>query len=242
MANKTLTDLILETRQRANMENTQFVLDAEVTARINAALGELYDIIISADQAFYTRQASFALTSAPPTGTSTAVIDPTVMNTSPTNQITLPTDFFQMYGLDVTGAPSPIAVRKFNFAERNLVAFLSYKLIGSPGTTGLLDIRPYQRAGNTYTFYYTPLPIYLVAGSDALDSIMNPQWEYITTSAACELLSKEESTDAYQMLTAKKGELAARAAASYSSRDDEPDQIPDVTRRTGSRGDYDWWP
>jgi hypothetical protein len=230
---KTLAELRTEARQRANMENTQFVTDTEVDARINAALGELYDIIIEADESYYQRQTTFTLTSAPPTGTSTA----TMPGTSTTNQINLPTDFYRMYGLDVTGSPQTIAVRKFNFAERNLVSFLAYKTLGN-----LLEVMPYQRAGNSYVFYYTPVPTYLVADTDTLDAVMNPWWEFIAVSAAADLASKEESTDAHQMLMAKKGEIGARVAAMASARDDEPDQIPDVTRRTGFRGDYDWWP
>jgi hypothetical protein len=231
MANKTLTDLIAEARQRANMENTQFVTDAEITARINAALGELYDLIIQADESYYQKQAAFTLTSAPPTGTSSA----TIPGTSTTNQITLPTDFYRMYGLDVTGAPSPIAVRKFNFAERNIQAFLAYTLLGS-----LLEVNPYQRAGNTYTLFYVPLPIYLASGSDALDSIMNPWWEYIAVAAAIDMLAKEESD--VSALAGKKAQIAERVSAMAGGRADEPDQIPDVTRRTGNRWDYDWWP
>ena len=230
-------DLIAEARQRANMENTQFVLDAEVTARINAALGELYDLIVMADESYYQRQASFALTSAPPTGSSTATIDPTVVNTSTTNEINLPTDFYRMYGLDVTGAPAPVAVRKFNFAERNLVCRSWPTKTAREPARDLL--RRYQRAGNTYTFYYTPVPTYLAAGSDALDAVMNPWWEYIAVAAAIDLLTKEESD--HSALSAKKGEIAARVTAVAGGRDDEPDQIPDVTHRTGSRGDYDWW-
>ena len=73
-----------------------------------------------------------------------------------------------------------------------------------------------------------------------LDAVMNPWWEFISVSAAADLLIKEES-DAGPLLS-RKGEIGARVAAVSGARDDEPDQIPDVTRRTGFRGDYDWWP
>ena len=41
-----LADLILRCRQRADMINTQFVTDSEITSYLNESLGERYDLIV----------------------------------------------------------------------------------------------------------------------------------------------------------------------------------------------------
>ncbi|MCP4243132.1 MAG: hypothetical protein GY772_21470, partial [bacterium] len=53
-----LADLIVRCRQRADMLNTQFCTDAEITSYLTESLGELYDLIIqNAGNEFFLRRA-----------------------------------------------------------------------------------------------------------------------------------------------------------------------------------------
>ena len=52
---RTLTELILETRQRADMVNSAFVTDLEVTRCINESWAQLYDALLSTGEDYYLK-------------------------------------------------------------------------------------------------------------------------------------------------------------------------------------------
>lgn len=81
--NVTLTSLLAQVRQRADIENaTARFPDAEVTEYINESIAELYDLLIGArGQEYYINSYSFGTTAG------------TVI-------YALPDDFYQLLGVD----------------------------------------------------------------------------------------------------------------------------------------------
>lgn len=67
-AARTLTEMILEVRQRADMVNSTFVTDLEITRWINLGITKLYDMLIKANgQDYYLRCYTTTTSSADPT-------------------------------------------------------------------------------------------------------------------------------------------------------------------------------
>jgi hypothetical protein len=60
----TLAELRLQSRQRADMENSQFVSDSELTSYINNSIAELHDIMCEAyGSDYYVISAEFSIDS-----------------------------------------------------------------------------------------------------------------------------------------------------------------------------------
>ena len=57
--NVSLTTLIGTVRQRSNMENNQFVTDAEITTMINGSGAELHQLITEAYEDYYLKEVNF---------------------------------------------------------------------------------------------------------------------------------------------------------------------------------------
>ena len=179
MAVNTLLQLRTQVRQRANMENSQFVTDAELNSYINLAIAELYDLMVSkyGEDYFFT---SYDL--------------PLQIATE---AYTLPTDFYKLLGVDLMiDATRKIRLRRFEFAERNRV---DYAL-----TLREIDLR-YRLRGNTIIFSpitnvsqrtirisYIPRYVYLGGDTDTFDGY-NGWEEYVIVRAAIKCLMKEES-------------------------------------------------
>lgn len=99
---RTRAQLRTEVLQRADMENTSFVTDAELNRYINESISELYDLIIEAAGQEY-------------------FLDTYTFNTV-ANQDTypLPSDFYMMKGVDIdVGASEPVPIRPYMFDERH---------------------------------------------------------------------------------------------------------------------------
>lgn len=217
----TLTDLILAARQKADMVNSTFIEDSEWKVYINNSYAELYDILVSRFEDYYSSQLTFTI------GTTEI-------------KKALPSDFYKFRGLDFNISGNDyITVRKFNFEERNKI-----NRVLTRGLRGVSDrqyrvmgqeilIYPTDKAPGTYKMWYIPRFTPLALGTDVLTDIMDFD-EYITTDAAIKALVKEESDPSALMI--HKTELKSRIEALASSRDTQPDRISDVTLYT----DADW--
>lgn len=217
----TLTDLILSARQKADMVNSTFIEDPEWTDYINNSYAELYDILVSRFEDYYSKTLSFTIAS------------------SSTSQ-TLPSDFYKFRGLDFNISGNDyITVRKFNFEERNKinrvltrtlrgVSDRQYRVMGQN-----ILIYPVDKAPGNYRLWYIPRYTPLTTGASVLGDVLDFQ-EYITTDAAIKALVKEESDPSALMM--HKNELKLRIEAMASNRDTTPDRIGDVTLYT----DADW--
>lgn len=180
----TLTELKNAVRQRSDMENSQFVKDAELTSYINQSYFELYDLLV---QKY---------------GDNYFVASPYNFTTDGTNdEYTLPTDFYKLLGVDLAlsnSTDSWVTIKPFNFAERNRYAVpnfqsfygitnLRYRLMGNK-----LKFTPIPQANQQMRIWYVPRMNTLVNNTDTVDGISG--WtEYIIIDAAIKCLQKEES-------------------------------------------------
>lgn len=217
----TLADLTLAARQKADMVNSTFIEDTEWKDYINNSYAELYDLLVSRFEDYYSKTLSFTISSS---GTQQA----------------LPSDFYKFRGLDFQLSGNDyITVRKFNFEERNKI-----NRVLTRGLRGTSDrqyrvmgqnilIYPVDKAPGDYRMWYIPRFSPLTTSSSILGDVMDFQ-EYITTDAAIKALVKEESDPS--ALMAHKMELKSRIEAMASNRDTQPDRISDITLYT----DADW--
>ncbi len=217
MANTaTLTQLRTRCREMADMENSTFISATELLSYINASYAELYDLLVSRNEDYYTTSTNLTISSG--------------------NTVALPTDFYKLRGVDLrldTAGNSWSAVPKFNFNNRNTKNAnisklstgqfsVSYRIVG-----GNLHITPTDNATGTYRLWYIPIYTPLSAESDTVDGISG--WEeYIVVDVAIKMLNKEESSVTH--LVAMKKALIDRIEAMAQNRDmDQPETISDVT-------------
>lgn len=211
----TLADLKLKTRQRADMENSTFIKDTELTSYINASYAELYDILVSRFEDYYSQVVQFTLA-----GT--------------VNSFPLPADHYKTRGVDFALSDTDyVTLRRWNFEERNRIARTTtrairgiadrqYRVMGQN-----LIVLPVDKAPGNYQLWYIPRFTPLAVDTDVLSDVMDFE-EYIICDAAIKCLQKEESD--VSVLLVQKQALIARFDALGSNRDTQPDRIADVTQ------------
>lgn len=137
-----LTVLRQLVRQRADMENSQFVTDTELRRYINRGYAELYDLIITEANSddYFLNSYAFNLTSG-------------------TKAYALPSDFYKMRGLDMTVGSDVLPIRRYNFSQRNVgsrysvARNLRYHLQGNQ-----IYLNPKPSTSDTMTLWYIPTP------------------------------------------------------------------------------------
>jgi hypothetical protein len=212
----TLEQLKIEARQRADMENSDFVSDSELTSYINGSLAELHDLLIAAYCEEYVMNEQLITTT--------------------TNQLkyALPADFYKLRGVDVKTNVGDgwSTVKRFNFNRRNQASntyafdllglpYLEYRLVGS---NILLNRIPSPTT--TLRLWYYPKVVKLVADSDTFDDV-NGYAEYVILDAAIKMKEKEESD--VRVLAGQKQAMKQRIEAMAQNRDaNEPESVSDV--------------
>jgi hypothetical protein len=205
----TLLELQTAVRQRADMENSQFISDAELASYINQSYFELYDLLV---QKY---------------GDNYFVALPYQVTTDGANaQYSLPSDFYKLLGVDLAlSAPADpnsfIALKPFDFTERNRASR------GAAGNYGYLDLRyringskiwltPLPSGNQVLQIWYVPRLTTLSAPSDTADGVSG--WlEYVICDAAIKCLQKEESD--VSVLMNQKMNLIARIQSAAENRD-----------------------
>lgn len=204
----TLLELRNATRQRADIVNSQFVTDDELTSYINQSYFELYDLLV---QCY---------------GNDYYVAEPySFVTDGVNNKFALPVDFYKILGLDLAlsnSLDSFVTIKPFKFTDRNRYAVpnfqsfygvtnLRYRLEGDK-----LLLTPIPSQGQTIRLWYVPRLTILVADADLLDGISG--WtEYVITDAAIKCMQKEESD--VSVLMAQKQALIARIQSAAENRD-----------------------
>lgn len=214
----TLLDLRTRARERADMVGSQFISDSALSTIVNQGLMELYDLVVSAYEDYFTISSTFTVNSG-------------------ASSYTLPANFYKLRALDFQVGPNNYAqCREFAFNERNRtqtdVAWISYntparqyRIMGND-----LLLRPSTNAQGNYLLWYVPAPAALVADADTIPTALSKSgWdEYIVLFTAERMLSKEESsiTDVRN----ERIELANRITNLAANRQaDQSSQIQDVT-------------
>lgn len=245
----TLAQLRTAVRQRADMVNSTFVTDAELTSYVNQSYFELYDILIQkyGDNYYVADPAQFSTD-----GSSQQFALPDGVSTSFTNGRTGATGYaapavYKLLGCDMalgpsTGAGSFVTVHPFNMSDRNRYAVpnfqnfygatnLRYRLNG-----GYLWLTPTPAAGQVIQLWYAPRLTQLSGDSDTVDGVSG--WtEYIIVDAAIKCMAKEESD--VSVLAMQKQGLIARIEAAGENRDaGSPATVSDQSPGGFSDGGY----
>lgn len=180
---RTLAQLRQEVRQRADMEDSEFVSDSELNLYIAESYKELYDLLVKTNEDYYTISTTLSLSAGE-------------------SEISLPADFYKLRGVDYAVDANQdryITLRRYNFNERNLrnrainniyygVDQLRYHL-----TNNKLELVPAGRASGNYRVWYVPAPSTLSDDADTADGVSG--WlEYVVVDACIKALAKEESS------------------------------------------------
>lgn len=222
----TLEQLRTWSKQRANLENSQFLTDDEWDDNINDSLKGLYDLIIQkyGDDYFVDK---VSLTT---DGQNDTYDLPNGTNYSGA------TGFYKFLGLDMSVSPNStdswVTIRNFAFSDRNRYAVpnfqsfygvtnLRYRLRGNK-----LWLTPIPNAGLTLRIWYVPRFIDLESDSDTTDCYGG--WdEYVVVDAAIKAKIKQELD--YSQLQARKEEMVLRIESVAENRDAaNPFRVVDV--------------
>lgn len=191
----TLADIRRQAKQRADMENSDFIADSEWLDMINASYAELYDILVQKGIDMFVLSQSFAVN-----GT--------------TSQYALPTSVYKLTGIDYQLGGLSYPMQKFVFADRwkyrTNQQVLRYRLVGN---TIYFVPTP---AAQTLTLWYVPPITRLAVDADTVDTV-NEWAEYIIIDAAIKARIKEESDTAE--LFAQKQSLVQRIQVISGDRD-----------------------
>ena len=181
---RTLTNLIADCRQRAGMENSTFVSDAEITEYLNQELAELWCRICANDgQPHYRSSTTYSVTPS-------------------TSIFALPADFWRAQEVNATMNGFTFPIRPFMAAEHGYLQ--NATLITT--TTAALHYR--VQADNieflpntqsfTATLYYVPSQPRLVSGSDTFDGFNGYEVAAIHGTVA-QMLAKEQSDPSFAL-------------------------------------------
>ena len=206
----TLAELKTESRQRADMENSNFITDSELTSYINNSISELHDILIQAYDADYYIKAS--------TFTTTANQDSYALS-----DIISDNDFYKLRGLDAKlNNQEYTTLQPFQFNERNKrqyfgawnylgISNVRYRLVGSN-----LTLAPTPDANVECQIWYIPVAVTLSQDTDTLDDLNNYS-EYVIVDTAIKMMQKEESDTT--VLQQQKAALKRRIEEAANNRD-----------------------
>lgn len=211
----TLLELRTQSRQRADMENSEFVSDSELTNYINSSIAELHDIMVQAYGSDY-------------------YVSTDTFNTANGDEsYDLPADLYKIMGVDISiNGDDFISIKRFNFNERNRftdntawnlagIPSIRYRLLGNQ-----IVFSPVPDSANSVKLWYVPVATKLVDDADELDDL-NQFSEYVIVDAAIKMMQKEESD--VSVLMAEKQMLTKRITEAANNRDaGEPESISDI--------------
>ena len=212
---RTLTNMLLDVRQRTNQENSTFVTDAELTEYLNQELAELWTrLVLSQGQPHYRSTATIPVTA----GTATYTI------------ATYATDFWTLQEMTATkdGVTMPMVpfmpIEHAGLMSASLYPTLhpvKYRIQGS-----LIEFRPATESF-TATMYYTPYQPRLTTGTDTFDGFNG--FEMCAIAGVCAtVMAKEDSDPSFYMGQKQRFyEVAEKAAAHRDMAN--PERVQDVT-------------
>ena len=212
-----LSDLITYVRQRADVENNQFVTDTELTLYINNSLAELDDIMVT-DYEDYRLSNYFS--NLPSDGL--------------TNIIPIPPDFYKLRGVDYKAAANAggisndyYTLQAFQFPERNRDNNTISNMFTPYGKTKLtyrladqgIMIQPQSEAGGAYQIWYTPRFNPLINLTDIIPIVMatNAWVEYAVVDCCIKIYNKQQLDSS--MFTMEKASLKERIRSAAKNRD-----------------------
>lgn len=219
MAN-TATRATLRTRaqRRADMENSQFLPDAEWDDLLDMGGAELHDIIVRTHEDYFSTTTSYPIVASQV-------------------QYTLPTDFLKLLQVDVIDATGyRSSVRRVMPHERNFyqkgAGNYGYRLFA-----GVLEMIPESpRGGGSIELRYVPQYMRFASDAATVNAMIPEGWEeYIALYAAIRALIKQR-VDAGGLMTLL-GDIRTRIETTAMERDaNEPGRVVDIYNRFGDAG------
>jgi hypothetical protein len=212
---RTLTNMLLDVRQRTNQENSTFVTDAELTEYLNQAIAEL--------------QVRLAITDGQPHFRSST----TIAVTQPTALYSLPAGFWALQEITATVNGQTMSMLPFMAHERaHLItqspAWPVYTHVQYRIQAGNIEFRPATESFTAELFYH-PAQTRLSAGSDTWDGFNG--YEMAPIYDVCATVCSKEETDPSFFL-AQRDRLYALIAQAAAHRDmSNPERVTDVTLR-----------
>jgi hypothetical protein len=217
---RTLTNMLLDVRQRTNQENSTFVTDAELTEYLNQELAELWTrLVLSQGQPHYR------------TTSTQAVVPGTAL-------YALPSDFWALQEVTATQGGGVFPMRPFMPIEHaglsNTTIYSTYYSVGYRVQGSNIEFRPATESF-TATLYYTPCQPRLTTGTDTFDGFNG--FEMCAIAGVCATVLAKEDTDPsfYERQKVKFYEVAEAAAAHRDMA--SPERVQDVTSDS-----FGWWP
>lgn len=212
----TRAEIKLRARRRADMENSTFIGDAELTEYFQASYGELYDLLVKSFEDYYSKSLAFTIASG-------------------ATSYTVPADFYKLRGIDlIINTGNIVTLGQFNFAERNRAAnFTGRTIFGNQNTVYRLMgqsilILPATAAPGNYTLWYIPRVTATTGDVDSIGDVLDFE-EYIVIDMALKMVAKQE--DDISALALAKAEMRSRVLEMAQDRDTgAPQTIQDVTR------------
>lgn len=211
----TLSNLRTKARQLADMTNSSFISDSELTGFVNYAYTALYDLLVKQIEDYFLTSTNLTISSG--------------------NTASLPSDFYKLRGLDYqVDSNSWLPCKKFNWSRRedldqtiyniNDEHYRYYRITGSS-----VYVIPEENADGTYKLWYIPTLTELSSDSDEIPTDMEKWQQYITASAAILMLAKEESE--FRHVAFIKREMEQRIETMSKNRDyEQPERISDSSR------------
>lgn len=229
----TLTQMIAQAREAADMVGSTFVSDTEITSLLNTYIAEVYDLLVSAyGPAFYASSYTFSTVAGQ-------------------REYTLPVspdtgaDFLYLLGIDVDlGGGDIISCQPFSFYDRNRYEGMATYAPGEPIYYRLhgskIWLIPTPATAMSVTVHYVPAaPTLSSGGTTSWDGING--WERLpVVNTAIAMLQKEESDPS--ILLAERQSLLSRIQSMSKHRDaGMPERIVDVRGRLrgGRRGGWE---
>jgi len=216
---RTLTNMLLDVRQRTNQENSTFVTDAELTEYLNQSIAELQVRLSIAEGQPHFRAST------------------NITVTAPTALYALPADFWAAQEVTVTISGSTLSLMPFMPQERAALITATplwpiYEAVQYRIQAGNIEFRP-ANSSFVATLFYSPTQTRLSAGSDTWDGFngyeMAPIYDVCATVAA-----KEESDPSFFL--GQRDRIYALIAQAAAHRDmSNPERVQDV------RGTYGFW-
>lgn len=229
----TLSSLRTLAQQRSNLENSQFVTDAEWNQYINDSNKELYDLVIQAyGDDYYSAYVDFSTD-----GQNQFYALPNGTNYSAARA------FYKFLGLDLALSntlDSFVRITNFAFNDRNRYSVPNFQSFY--GVTNLryrlnannLWLTPVPQANQNLRLWYVPRADTLSSDTDTVDGYGG--WtEYIVIDAAIKAMIKQELD--ISGLELQKSQMTERINSVANNRDaGNPAKVVDVA--------YDsmWWP
>lgn len=217
----TLSDLITTIRNRADLTNSEFITDTELTDYINYSLKELHGLLINSYGGDYFIEH----------------VDMTVPANDSVSSGELPALLLKVMGVDLLVSGKYITLQAFNFNERNLASAQNIQGQAVQGATNYryrirnrkVVLTPNANGNISLRVWYIPDVVELTTGSQEVDvnDALAGWMEYVIVDVCVKCKQKEETE--FASFLKQKNDLIQRIRAEVQNRvQAEPATVSDI--------------